>query len=221
MASITLVSNIVPDEERILPVVLRLVLQGAKVDVVAAWVVSGIIGGIAGLLAEGPFTGGIKSWSSSSTSMSTEDLVDVGLKMERRNRYSRYGLYAELYDERISSCPIRINDGKENICPRYRHWLNGSDDRFPFLFFTRSIGIDEDLFLHLLDSRVTVILWFLWKETLFDNIEIVTYVEVDFRVPNIIFLSWFRFSDITFRSFIPSYIHARYEAENIDRKSWY
>lgn len=44
--------------------------------------VSGIIGVIAGPFAEAPFAGGIKSWSSSSTSMSTEDLVDVGLKIK-------------------------------------------------------------------------------------------------------------------------------------------
>jgi hypothetical protein len=46
-------------------------------------VVSGIIGGIAGPFAGGPFAGDIKSWSSSSASMSREDLVDVGLKMKR------------------------------------------------------------------------------------------------------------------------------------------
>ena len=80
-------TNVSPEEEKILPVVLRLVLQGAKVDVVVAWVVSNIIGGIAGPFAGEPFAGGIKSWSSSSTSMSAEDLVDVELKMEGSHYY--------------------------------------------------------------------------------------------------------------------------------------
>lgn len=66
-----------------LPVVLRLVLQGAKVDVVVAWVVSGTIGGTAGTFADGTFAGDIKSWSTSRTSVSTGDLVDVGLQNEK------------------------------------------------------------------------------------------------------------------------------------------
>lgn len=84
-----------------LPVGLRLVLHGANVDVVVGCIVSGAIGGIAAPFATTPFSGRIESWSSLIMSISSKDLVEVGLKtksfISTVALYQRNIVYSEIF----------------------------------------------------------------------------------------------------------------------------